>query len=211
MSKDLTKRQQELLSFLKQYLAEHKIMPTTREIQEHFGFASQTAAMGHLKALERKNVIIRHTHKARAVVLTEPSCGENCAPASLESLLPIPIYGNIAAGMSQEVAPEIEGSITLDLSRLGKPQTDTTFALRVRGESMINAAICDGDIVILEPRSPKPGDIVAALIDGETTLKRYAISDGKPYLHAENDNYPDLKPLRELQIQGVVVALVRSI
>lgn len=211
MSKNLTKRQQELLSFLKGYLAEHKIMPTTREIQEHFGFASQTAAMGHLKALERKKVIVRHTHKARAVVLMDPDMDDQDEPADTTPSRSIPIYGCIAAGMSQEASPEIEGSITLDLSRLGKPHTDTTFALRVRGESMINAAICDGDIVILEPKKPRPGDIVAALIDGETTLKRYAVSDGKPFLHAENDLYPDLMPVRELQIQGIVVALVRSL
>lgn len=209
MSKDLTKRQQELLTFLKDYLAKNKIMPTTREIQEHFKFASQTAAMGHLKALERKKVIVRHTHKARAVVLVDSDDEEE--QDAMTSLRPIPVYGNIAAGMSQDVVPEVEGSITLDLSRLGKPQTDSTFALRVRGESMINAAICDGDIVILEPRKPVPGDIVAALIDGETTLKRYAVSGGKPYLHAENENYPDLRPVRDLQVQGVVVALVRSL
>lgn len=195
-------------------------MPSTREIQKHFGFASQTAAMSYLKALERKGAIIRHTNKARAIVLTdmfEPSLElfDNQQQKEQEqhtaALTPIPIYGCIAAGMSQDIAPEREGSITLDLSRLGKPQSKSTFALRVRGESMIDAAICDGDIVILEPRAPKPGDIVAALIDGGTTLKRYMIRDNQPWLHAENPLFPNLIPVRELQIQGVVVALVRSI
>ncbi|MEG2237126.1 MAG: transcriptional repressor LexA [Akkermansia sp.] len=222
MSKDLTTRQFKLLSFLHAYQSEHKIMPSTREIQKHFGFASQTAAMSYLKALERKGAIIRHTNKARAIVLTDmfesslelfdnqQQKEQEQHTAALPSI-PIPIYGCIAAGMSQDIAPEREGSITLDLSRLGKPQSKSTFALRVRGESMIDAAICDGDIVILEPRAPKPGDIVAALIDGGTTLKRYMIRDNQPCLHAENPLFPNLIPVRELQIQGVVVALVRSL
>jgi repressor LexA len=75
---------------------------------------------------------------------------------------------------------------------------------------MINAHICDGDTVILEFREPRKGDIVAALIDGETTLKRYFVERGKPYLHAENPDYPDLIPARELIIQGVLIALLRN-
>jgi repressor LexA len=74
---------------------------------------------------------------------------------------------------------------------------------------MINAHICHGDTVILEFREPRKGDIVAALIDGETTLKRYLIEKGKPFLRAENSRYPDLIPARELVIQGVLIALIR--
>jgi repressor LexA len=75
---------------------------------------------------------------------------------------------------------------------------------------MIDAHICSGDTVILEFREPRNGDIVAALIDGETTLKRYQVTKGKPYLHAENEDFPDLIPARELIIQGVLVALLRK-
>ena len=75
---------------------------------------------------------------------------------------------------------------------------------------MIDAHICDGDTVILEVREPQRGDIVAALIDGETTLKRYLVEKGKPFLHAENEDYPDLIPARELIIQGVMVMLMRT-
>ena len=75
---------------------------------------------------------------------------------------------------------------------------------------MIDAHICDGDTVVLEYREPRKGDVVAALIDGETTLKRYVMENGKPYLHAENEDYPDLIPARELIIQGVMVALLRQ-
>ena len=75
---------------------------------------------------------------------------------------------------------------------------------------MIDAHICDGDTVVLEMREPRDGDVVAALIDGETTLKRYIVNSGKPYLQAENEMYPDLMPLSELVIQGVMVALLRK-
>jgi repressor LexA len=86
-----------------------------------------------------------------------------------------------------------------------------TFALRVRGDSMIGAHILDGDIVILEDRKEvQNGDIVAALIDGETSLKRYVVDHGRPYLKAENPRYPDLVPARELKIQGVMVSLLRK-
>jgi repressor LexA len=75
---------------------------------------------------------------------------------------------------------------------------------------MIDAHICHGDTVILEFREPRDRDVVAALIDGETTLKRYVMNKGKPYLHAENESFPDLIPARELIIQGVLVALLRK-
>ena len=75
---------------------------------------------------------------------------------------------------------------------------------------MIDAHICDGDTVVLEMREPRNGDVVAALIDGETTLKRYLLERGAPYLQAENESYPDLIPLRELVVQGVMVALLRK-
>jgi repressor LexA len=126
-----------------------------------------------------------------------------------EPLVDIPIYGRIAAGMAQDAEPEREGCISIDIGSLGVGHSARTFALRVRGDSMIDAHICDGDTVILELREPRKGDIVAALIDGETTLKRYVVERGKPYLHAENPDYPDLIPARELVIQGVMVALMR--
>ena len=97
----------------------------------------------------------------------------------------------------------------LDLNRLCIRQEAATFLLRVEGDSMIDAHIVSGDCVVLEFREPRNGDIVAALIDGETTLKRFVIKDGQPYLQAENEMYPDLTPARELIIQGVMVALLR--
>jgi len=202
MSHKLTDRQQELLDFLHQSHRETGVMPSTREIQAHFGFASQTAAMSHLRALERKGVIKRLPGKARAVVFPEE--------LEREEIMDIPLYGNIAAGMAQDVQPEKDGCVSIDVASVGVRPSTRVFALRVRGDSMIDAHICDGDTVVLEMREPRNGDVVAALIDGETTLKRYLLERGAPYLQAENESYPDLIPLRELVVQGVMVALLRK-
>jgi repressor LexA len=105
----------------------------------------------------------------------------------------------------------VEGHVSLDSRSANASKNSKTFALRVRGDSMIDAHILDGDIVILEDRKDvQSGDIVAALIDGETTLKRYVMEHGRPYLKAENPLYPNLVPARELRIQGVMVSLVRK-
>jgi repressor LexA len=112
--------------------------------------------------------------------------------------------------MSQDVEQERQGCISMDISALGIPRNARTFALKVRGDSMIDAHICSGDTVILEFREPRRGDIVAALIDGETTLKRYLLDRGRPFLRAENPDFPDLIPAQELVIQGVMVALLRQ-
>ena len=202
MSQKLTDRQQELLDFLHQSHRETGVMPSTREIQAHFGFASQTAAMSHLRALERKGVIKRLPGKARAVVFPEE--------LEREEIMDIPLYGNIAAGMAQDVQPEKDGCVSIDVASVGVRPSTRVFALRVRGDSMIDAHICDGVTVVLEMREPRNGDVVAALIDGETTLKRYLLERGAPYLQAENESYPDLIPLRELVVQGVMVALLRK-
>jgi repressor LexA len=199
----LTERQNQLLQFLREFQRSHGVMPSTREIQRHFGFASQTAAMSHLRALEKKGVIQRHAGKARAVVF----------PGDLDrpEVLDIPIFGRIPAGLADDQVQEEAGCISVDVNTLGVPRSARTFALRVSGDSMIGAHIVDGDHVILEVREPQPRDIVAALIDGETTLKRYLVRNGLPYLRAENPRYPDLIPAEQLVIQGVMVALIRHV
>ena len=202
MRKELTTRQQELLDFLKITQSQTGVMPSTREIQAHFGFASQTAAMSHLRALEKKGVIVRLAGKARAVIFPEE--------LEREEIVDIPLYGSIAAGMAEATEEEKEGCISIDIASLGIPRNSRTFALKVRGESMIDAHICDGDTVILEFREPRHMDIVAALIDGETTLKRFIMERGRSYLRAENADFPDLIPARELVVQGVLVGLLRS-
>ena len=201
MSLELTRRQKEILDYLRMSHRKTGIMPSTRELQHYFGFSSQTAAMSHLRTLERKGVIQRLPGKARAVIFPEE--------LDRGDIMDIPIYGNIAAGMAQDAEPERQGSLSVDVTALGIPRKARTFALKVRGDSMIDAHICNGDTVILECREPRKGDIVAALIDGETTLKRFLIEKGHPFLRAENADYPDLIPARELVIQGVLVALIR--
>lgn len=197
----LTERQQQVYGFIEREVQRTGIVPSTREIQEHFGFASQTAAVNHLKALERKGAIQRLAGKARAVML----------PAVLEreTIADIPVYGQIAAGMPALAEQQAGEKISIDVVSAGLRKGARTFALRVRGDSMVDAHILDGDLAIMEHREAAHGDIVAALIDGETTLKRFLLRVGRPYLKAENRRYPDLIPARELLVQGVLVALVR--
>jgi len=197
----LTDRQKSVLDFIQNEQREKGITPSTREIQNHFGFASQTSVMQYLVALQRKGFIDRSARKARSVV----------TPVQKVRITDIPIYGQIPAGMAVLTEQTIEGHVSLDARSVNASKSGRTFALRVRGDSMINAHILDGDIVILEDRKEvQNGDIVAALIDGETTLKRYVVDHGRPYLKAENPDYPNLMPARELRVQGVMVSLIRK-
>ena len=197
----LTHRQKNVLDFIQSEQRGKGITPSTREIQKHFRFASQTSVMQYLAALERKGFLSRHARKARALI----------TPVQKVRITDVPIYGQIPAGMSTLSEQTIEGHVSLDARSANVSKNGRIFALRVRGDSMIGAHILDGDIVILEDRKDvQNGDIVAGLIDGETTLKRYVVEHGRPYLKAENPRYPDLTPVRELRIQGVMVSLVRK-
>lgn len=197
----LTDRQKNVLDFIQREQREKGITPSTREIQSHFRFASQTSVMQYIAALERKGFLDRHPRKARALI----------TPVQKVRITDIPIYGQIPAGMSALTEQTIEGHVSLDARSANISKNREKFALRVQGDSMIGAHIIDGDIVILEDsKEVHNGDIVAALIDGETTLKRYVMEHGRPYLKAENPRYPNLIPARELKIQGVMVSLVRK-
>ena len=197
----LTDRQRGVLEFIQAEQREKGMTPSTREIQTHFGFASQTSVMQYIAALERKGLLSRHARKARALVTSMQKM----------RVTDVPIYGHIPAGMLVLTEQSAEGHLSLDAASLNASKDGRTFALRVRGDSMIEAHILDGDIVILEDRSDaQNGDIVAALIDGETTLKRYVVERGRSFLKAENPMFPDLIPARELRIQGVMVSLVRK-
>ncbi|PYJ20635.1 MAG: repressor LexA [Verrucomicrobia bacterium] len=196
----LTDRQRSILDFIQREQREKGMTPSTREIQNHFGFASQTSVMQYIAALERKGFLDRHARKARALI----------TPAMKVRITDIPIYGQIPAGMSALTEQTIEGHVSLDTRSANVLKNRGTFALRVRGDSMIGAHIVNGDIVILETKEVHNGEIVAALIDGETALKRYVVDHGRPYLKAENPRYPDLVPARELKIQGVMISLIRK-
>jgi repressor LexA len=197
----LTDRQRSVLDFIQREQRDRGITPSTREIQNHFKFASQTSVMQYIAALERKGFLERHAGKARALI----------TPVQKVRITDVPIYGQIPAGMATLTDQTVEGHVSLDTRSANVSRNRGTFALRVRGDSMIGAHILDGDIVILEQsKEVHEGDIVAALIDGETTLKRYVMDHGRPYLKAENPRYPNLIPARELKIQGVMVSLVRK-
>jgi len=199
----LTARQQEVLQFIRRHQAEHGVTPTVAEIQNAFGFSSPATVSDHLQALERKGSIRRQSGTARNIRLTDF--------AKSSAVMQVPFLGAIAAGYPATAETESDESLPLDASTFGLSGAGTAFALRVRGDSMVDAGIQDGDIVILQGgESPAHGDIVAALIDGETTLKRYVIRRGKPSLCAENPKYPELIPADELTIQGTFRGLIRT-
>lgn len=120
--------------------------------------------------------------------------------------------GGIQAGLPTVEPGKPDRLDEFDMDSLRIPKNMRTFALKVRGDSMVNAGIHEGDVVILDfEREAKNRDIVAALIDGDSTLKRYVVQRGRPFLKAENPAYPSLIPAQELVIQGVMVALFRQV
>jgi repressor LexA len=196
-----TERQQEILDFIRDQQTSRGITPSRAEIQEHFGFASPNAVTEHLKALEKKGALQRSANTARSLVLADTYLDR--------PMVEIPIYGTIPAGLPADERQEADGCISVDVDTLRLPKGARLFALKVRGDSMIGAGILSGDVVVLEFREARNHEIVAALIDGETTLKRYVVQRGKPFLKAENPRFPNLIPAQELVIQGVQVALLR--
>src|SRR5208283_4609906 len=200
----LTRAQQRVLDFIVVEVRNGRPAPTLREIAGRFGFRSPRAAACHLEALKRKGFIESDIGKARSLRVISPL-------AKLRSrLVDIPLFGSIPAGLPQTREQDAEGCVSVDVESIGFKPTRNTFALRVAGDSMIGRHILDGDIVVLEHGpEPRHGDIVAALVDGESTLKTFLRKSGKPYLKAENPKYPDLIPAQELMIQGVFRALIR--
>jgi len=200
----LTKAQQRVLDFIKGEVHAGKSVPTLREIATRFGFRSHRAAACHLEAIKRKGFLESDPGKARSLRVTSPL-------AKLRSrIVDIPLFGYIPAGLPQTREQEAEGCVTVDVETIGYKPSRNAFALRVAGDSMIGRHILDGDYVVLEHGpEPRNGQIVAALIDGESTLKTYVVMGGKPYLKAETPKYPNLIPAQELMIQGVLQALIR--
>jgi repressor LexA len=201
---DLTKAQRRVLDFIQAGLQAGRSAPTLREIAEKFGFASHRAAAVHLAALKRKGFIESDDGKARSLRVVSPL-------QKLRSIVrDIPLYGSIPAGFAEPREQDAEGCVSVDINSIGYKPAKNAFALRVSGESMIGRHILDGDFVILEHGpDPRNGDIVAALIDGDCTLKTYVVKNGKPFLKAENPKFPNLIPAQELVIQGVFRALIR--
>lgn len=202
---NLTDRQRQVLNFIRDTQQKLGHSPTLREICQHFGFRSPKAAADHLSALERKGAIEKQTRRARTLRIVSP------LQKHLRPVANIPIFGTIPAGFAEAKQQDASGCVSLDLGTVGTRSPDRLFALRVRGDSMIGKHIVDGDIAVLDSgKAPKTGDVVAALIDGESTLKTFATERGKPMLRAENPRYPKLIPAEELRVQGVMIALVRQ-
>lgn len=206
--KDLTDRQRQILKFIQRKQETDGFTPTFREIAAHFHFSSPNAALCHVQALLAKGVLKNLPGRARALQVVNPNLPRDRRRARMVA---VPIYGSIPAGQPQDTDQEEEGCVLIDVDTLGIKPTTRTFGLKVRGDSMIGKCILDGDIALIEHGvEPRAGDTVAALIDGQVTLKTFVTQRGKPFLRAENPRYPNLIPQEELQIQGVMVALVRK-
>ncbi len=205
--KKLTDRQRQILEFIEQR-QQDGLAPTVRDIAAHFRFGSANAAQCHIQALLAKGFLKNLPGRARSLQVVDPNAPKDRPRPRVVS---VPIFGAIPAGLPEEGTQEEEGCVLIDVNTLGIKPTARTFGLKVRGDSMTGKHIVEGDVAIVEHGvQPRPGDVVAALIDGQVTLKTFLMQRGKPFLRAENPRYPDLIPQQELQIQGVMVALLRK-
>lgn len=194
---NLTKRQKEIIDFIRGYRAEHGISPTQREIREKFHLSSFGTVQKHLKRLEEKGALRRDWNRSRGI-----------SPANEVSGVRVSLLGLVAAGRPIEPFP-VEETIEVPASLLGKGEH---FVLRVRGDSMIEDGIRDGDYVIVSKRgNAQNGQTVVALVRGEATLKRYYAEGARVRLQPANAS---MKPItvdaRELVVQGVVTGLIRD-
>jgi repressor LexA len=196
----ISDRLRAVLDFLRNFRADKGVMPLLREMRGDLKFGSSHPADKRLQTLEKKEAVQRSGGAARSMTMT----GMVSA-----NFVHIPLMGMIPAGYPSDQEQQSDRCVSIDEDTLQLPKNARTFALEVRGDSMIDAHIVAGDVVIMELRDPTHRDIVAALIDGETTLKRFLVHKGKPFLRAENSKYPDLIPAHELVIQGVLRALLR--
>ncbi len=205
----LTKRQQQVLDVVEQYMEEHGYPPTVREIGDAVGLNSPSTVHAHLKALEQSGALRRDATKPRAIDLGERRRERAAAPVELPGVRMLPLVGAIAAG-SPILAEE---NIT---EHIAVPEQITAsgenFLLTVRGDSMVNAGILDGDTVVVRRQEDcADGEIAACLVDGdEATVKRVRRVDGRVRLDPENDAlqpfYPD-----HVVVMGVVVGVFRRI
>jgi repressor LexA len=204
--KEPTPRQQQILSFIETSQRDGGETPSLREIARHFRFKSMTAARDHVQALVSKGRLRQRPGRARALQVLSP------LHKLKRPVADIPLFGAIPAGFADPRNQQAEGCLSVDVETLGIRPNARTFALQVQGDSMIGRHILDGDYVIcMHGITPRPGHIVAALIDNESTLKTYVLDRGRPYLKAENPRYPRFIPAAELVIQGIVVAILRKL
>ncbi|HZQ51622.1 MAG TPA: transcriptional repressor LexA [Bryobacteraceae bacterium] len=205
----LTRRQKEVMDYLASFIEKHGYSPSYEEIAAGLGLASLATVHKHVQALEAKQYLRRNYNHSRSLEIGERYFAEEKARRPAPSEAVIPLLGRIAAGAPVEAIPNPESLHFSDF--VGN---ENTFALQVRGESMIDDHICSGDFVLVEKSdSVKNGDIVVALVDGaEATLKRYyAEPDGRIRLQPANAAMePIFVDPASLQIQGRVLAVMRK-
>ena len=195
---NLTKRQKEILDFIRNYRTSHGISPTQREIRETFRLSSFGTVQKHLKRLEEKGALSREWNRSRGISPKEEPSGSRG----------VPLLGLVAAGRPIEPFPN-EESIEVPATLLGKGDH---FVLRVRGESMVEDGILDGDYVVVAKRAKaESGQTVVALVRGEATLKRYYVEGARVRLQPANSAMrPMTVDARDVMIQGVVTGLIRD-
>lgn len=181
----LTERQEEILNFIKEFIFSNGYPPTLREIGKQFNIASTFGIKRHLDALQKKGYLSINSFASRAIAVTEKSLtDENRESDSVK----IPIVGRVAAGYPILSEENIEGSININ-SNLVKNKSEI-FGLKIKGDSMKNAGIFEGDIIIVNKQnSANNGEIVVAMVDDETTVKRFFRKNDKIQLIPENENY----------------------
>ena len=202
----LTTCQRRVIEYIQKSVNANGYPPTRKEIARHFGYRSLTTVESHLRLIAKKGHIKLESNQARGLRLVSPHY------PTRKTLVDLPVYGSIPAGKPEDRAAEVVRHLTIDAETLKGRLSQDAFALLVKGDSMVEKHILDGDHVVVEPRkSPSHGDVVAALIDGETTLKTLVIKNNKPFLKAENPRYSDLVPKENLEIKGVAVAVIRQL
>jgi repressor LexA len=197
----LTKRQKQMVDYLENYIDEHGYAPTLAEVGEYFGLSSLATVHKHLRNLETKGFIRRIHNHSRALEIAGKVNGSMAAHD-------LPLLGQVAAGSPIDA---IEGNDTISVPEQFV-RRENTFCLRVKGESMVDEGIRDGDYIIVEGRdAANQGETVVALIGDEATVKKYyRENDGRIRLQPANPSMePIYVPEEGLQIRGVVVGLMR--
>ncbi len=209
MKKKLTIRQNDILQFIQNFINENEYPPTYREIGKNFGIASTFGVKRHLDALQKKGYIFSESFSSRAIKIRKSPDLSNINPA--QSTVEIPILGRIAAGVPIWSAENIDGTLFIDTSLISKSKE--CFGLRVQGDSMIDAGILEGDIVLVNSQNDaESGEIVVGLVGEESTLKKIIKTRDKIFLKPENSKYPilDMSNRDDFSIVGKVIGVYRS-
>ncbi|WP_068030239.1 transcriptional repressor LexA [Nocardia mexicana] len=203
----LPPRQQRILATIRDWVVRHGYPPSTREIGEAVGLRSTSSVSKHLKALEDRGFLRRSDSMSRPIDVRLFLRAE-APPAREEESVSVPVVGDIAAGTPILAEEHTDDVLTLSRQLVGR---GTVFGLRVRGDSMIDAAICDGDIVVVRRQhEAHSGDIVAAMIDEEATVKVYRRRNGHVYLEPRNPAYDTIDGDRAV-VLGKVVSVMRRV